>query len=38
MFIIARMIERKAVRFQKECQSQTPGNMLPMVINPPSDS
>ena len=38
IFITARIIERKAVRFQKDCQSHTPGNILPIVINPPSDS
>ncbi len=38
IFIIARIIERNAVRFQNACQSHTPGKILPIVINPPRDS
>ncbi len=36
--MMANMILRKAVRFQKLCQSQTGGKMLPIFINPPNDS
>jgi hypothetical protein len=37
MFIIAKIIDRNAVRFQNACQSQVPGKILPIVINPPRD-
>jgi hypothetical protein len=38
MFIIARIIDRNAVKFQNACQSHSPGKMLPIIINPPNDS